>query len=106
MGLGLGLGEGFLYKGTVLIAAVRASRVLEVKAAEMLVCQKPTGEPPVGMLESTQTGDFRSTWQPPAFPWWWWAGWVLAARGVLISPMCPSCAGIYGQLLSMRFKAI
>lgn len=56
MGLGLGLGEGFLYKGTVLIAAVRASRVLEVKAAEMLVCQKPTGEPPVGMLEGTQTG--------------------------------------------------
>lgn len=56
MGLGLGLGEGFLCKGTVLIAAVRGSSALEVKAAEMLVCQKPTGEPPVGMLEGTQMG--------------------------------------------------
>lgn len=61
----------------------------------------------LGCWRACRWGDFRTTWQPPALPWWWWwwAGWMLAAG----SSRCfyqPDVQGIYGELLSVRFKAI
>lgn len=92
MGPALGLGEGLLCKGAVLIA-VRGSCELEVKAGQMLVCQKPTGGTTgwdAGGHADGVTSGPRGSLQPS--PGGGGGGqdgcWLLAAQGVFISPMC------------------